>query len=443
MNFNNNGKEDFQSNVNKDRKFRRNKKIKIAVATFVGILVTLLIIQGVSLYRVFYKHSYADSGANKNPVDNLQYKNIDGIKNILLLSSDAREDSDSERPDSIMILTIDGNKNQIRTTSILRDSYVEIGQGYVNQKINHAYSLGGLELMIDVVQRNYDIKIDNYVVVNFECFKKVVDLVGGIDAEIKDYELDEVNEFILEYGTGGTEEDLLDEPGFYTLNGKQALSYARIRKVGNGDYERAERQRYILKELIKKAMKINPLKYQGFLEEILPYLKTDLKPGDILGVAYTIAKMGDFTVEGMQVPVEGTYDGYIVNEEKGWLLFFDQELNKEYMHSFIFDGIKKEYSGEDLNLNDSEFDFEVYYQNSYFEDVPPVNEEDIPEEDDMETVPELPEEEAPSIDEILPPLLEEEEEIIPEEPVAPDDFVNPEEPVAPENENANSLENEN
>ena len=55
--------------------------------------------------------------------------------------------------------------------------------------------------MINVIQRNFDIKIDNYAIVNFQCFKKVIDLIGGIEAEIKDYEVDELNEFILEYGT--------------------------------------------------------------------------------------------------------------------------------------------------------------------------------------------------------------------------------------------------
>ena len=124
----------------------------------------------------------------------------------------------------------------------MRDSYVNIdGRGM--DKINHAYAFGGPQLAVKTINSNYKLNIKDYVAVNFSTLPKLVDAVGGVDINIKDYELSELRDF----GINST--------GLQRLDGEQALMYARIRFVGNGDYERTERHRTILNSVFNKLMK--------------------------------------------------------------------------------------------------------------------------------------------------------------------------------------------
>lgn len=193
----------------------------------------------------------------------------DNVLNILLIGTDSKDNSSRGRSDSMILLSINKKTHDIVMTSIMRDIYVSI-PGKENNRINAAYAFGGPELLIDTVEQAFGIRIDNFVQVDFTSFEKVINAVGGVSIK--------VNEDEAEIIRG------IDSAGTYTLNGKQALTYARIRYVGNADFERTQRQRIVLEELLRKAKSLSLTKMYDFLNESLPLITTDLTQGQLFSL---------------------------------------------------------------------------------------------------------------------------------------------------------------
>ena len=137
----------------------------------------------------------------------------------------------------------------------MRDTYVYIpGRG--ENRINAAYAFGGPALAIRTVNENYNMDIQKYVTVDFFSLEKIIDELGGVDIYVKDYEVKPLNGIIRSLNNlnkGKKCSPLIEKPGMHRLNGRQAVAYARIRKVGNSDFERTDRQRAVLKSLIKEG----------------------------------------------------------------------------------------------------------------------------------------------------------------------------------------------
>ena len=114
------------------------------------------------------------------------------ITNIALFGLDARENEDVGRSDALMILTIDQRHGKLKITSILRDSEVNI-DGYGSDKITHAYAYGGPELAIKTLNQNYNLDIEDYVTVNFIQMAEIVDAFGGVEINVTDDEMTEIN----------------------------------------------------------------------------------------------------------------------------------------------------------------------------------------------------------------------------------------------------------
>ncbi|SHJ85172.1 transcriptional attenuator, LytR family [Clostridium amylolyticum] len=312
------------------------------------LLVFLLLISSFVGYYIyaFYRDSHVaqepntisniDEEKDENG-EKLNLQEVKGITNILLIGSDARPGDDTSRSDSIMILTIDNVHKKIKTTSVQRDSYVNI-PGHSQQKINGAFAYGGARLLEKTLELNFKLKIDNYVIINFDGFKNIIDAIGGIDVEIKDYEINEINKYILD--AGGSESDFIKKPGDQHLNGSQSLSFSRIRKVGNGTtYERDERQRLVVSKLVDKLKSTNPLKYPSILSSIFPYIKTNLGMSTILNLAYTTYSINNTNIESLSIPLEQISWGGVYGN-KGWVFIMDKEQNAKIMKEFIFDDKK-------------------------------------------------------------------------------------------------------
>ncbi|MGL5506585.1 MAG: LCP family protein, partial [Paraclostridium sp.] len=192
---------------------------------------------------------------NSTKLDSIEeILNTDKKINIALFGLDRRNEKEKARSDSIMIASIDINKQNIELVSLLRDTLVEI-DGYGKDKLNHAYAYGGAPLAIQTINDNFDLNIDKYIAVDFFSLAKVIDILGGVEVELKDYEAKQINNNLVELNSiEGLSEgsDYISGKGIKNLNGRQAVAYSRIRKEGNGDYQRTERQRNILKSLAKK-----------------------------------------------------------------------------------------------------------------------------------------------------------------------------------------------
>lgn len=196
--------------------------------------------------------------------------NSSDVRNILLIGSDTRNADERGRTDSMILLSINSTTKEITMTSFMRDMYVNIkgidadGNDIDTwSKLNAAYVYGGAELLMDTIEYNFDIAVDDYVYIDFLSFVDIVDAVGGIELDISDEEAEGMKPPMAEQNKllgnkKGT--DYLDKGGKKLhVNGNQALAYARLRYVGNADFQRTERQRTVITKIIEKAKSSDPL----------------------------------------------------------------------------------------------------------------------------------------------------------------------------------------
>ena len=228
------------------KKKRWSAKRKIIIST---IAVFALII-GILAYGYLYIKSKIYSEISiPNNIEDTEYKEVEGITNVLLIGTDGRTLDEAARADSIIIATLDNNNKNIRLTSLFRDTLVNI-PGHGEAKLNAAMAYGGVELLIETIKNTYGINLDKYIIINFWGFEAIIDQIGGLEFNVEDYMLNELNKYIGE-STGGNDCPVT-EAGERLLNGKQALSYARIRKGVGDEFARTDRQREVLVKVTEK-----------------------------------------------------------------------------------------------------------------------------------------------------------------------------------------------
>lgn len=312
----------------KQNKQRGNKKKKKKSVGFKILMVVLALL----IFAVAAALSYGFSIVNKmesvdlekddlgitSKEDLKKYKKADVIKNIALFGIDSEDGTG--RSDAIMIATIDSAHNKLKITSVMRDSFVNIPEHGMD-KINHAYAYGGPTLAIKTLNENFGLNIDEFASVNFDSLPTLVEAFGGVEITLNDAEA----VYVSGIGSGGT----------YTLNGEQALSYSRIRKVGN-DYERTERQRTVLTALFKKGLSMPKTSYTSMVNTIAPVLTTSLNTSDILGLATKVVTMGNGNLLQDRFPRD---EDIIPNDSTDGIYYmkFDIPSVKQKMQDYIFD----------------------------------------------------------------------------------------------------------
>lgn len=213
---------------------------------------------------------------------------LSNYRNIAILGVDARDMSSDEdvRSDAIVIASINKETNEIKLFSVYRDTMLDMGDDIGLDKITHAYAYGGPSQVLYVLNKNLDLNIKEVVVVNWKSVADTVDALGGLDIEIQESEIDEMNKYIEDtYNTIGGSDEKISSAGMQTLNGNQAVTYARIRKDAvTGDFRRNERMKIVVKATFEKAktMKIRSLK--KISKEILPEIKTNMSSADMMGM---------------------------------------------------------------------------------------------------------------------------------------------------------------
>ena len=280
------------------------KKIVILLAVLV-----ICIPASVFGYIYFKLNSIHDPNANNNLLDNINYKSEKGLSNILLVGTDGRTVDEVSRSDSMMILTVDGKNKSIKLTSLARDSYVDIpGRG--KQKLTHAYVYGGIDLLIETIENNFKIDIKDYVIVNFFSFMDIIDALNGVEVEVKESELKELNKYIeknynLNNNPNKGELEYIETAGTHRLNGYQALSFSRIRK-NDSAFERDRRQREVIEALIISLKELPITKYPNLIDTVLPYVKTNMSLSRILGLGAQVLGFGNFNIKQLEFPIDNS-----------------------------------------------------------------------------------------------------------------------------------------
>ena len=321
-------------------KKKSNKGLKRLVI-FLAILVIALPVFAFG-YIYFKLNSMYDSGANQEILSNLDYKSEKGIINILLAGTDGRPGEKNSRSDAMMILTVDNKNKSLKLTSLERDSYVNI-PGHGKQKLTHAYAYGGINLLTETIEDNFKVDIQNYAVVDFYSFMDIVDAIGGVTVNIKQSEIKELNKFIPEtYNWNKSNNkgsiEYIKSAGTQNLNGYQALAFSRIRK-NDSTTERDRRQREVIEGIMTSVKDLPITKYPQLLDTILPYIKTNMKPAQILSLGSKILSVGNFSIKQMNFPIDdGVHSTGGVYGNSGWVLRFD-ESTLDILHDFIFNNI--------------------------------------------------------------------------------------------------------
>ena len=210
-----------------------------------------------------------------------------GYLNVALFGVDSRDnelDGDT-RSDTIMIASLNRETMEVKIVSVYRDTLMEQKDGTLN-KANSAYSFGGPEDALAMLNKNLDLDIEHYVTVNFNALIDVIDAVGGIEIDVQEEEIS----YICGYATEimkvtGKESPGVTEPGLQTLNGVQATAYARIRYTAGDDFKRAERQRDVLTKIIEKLQGASLAQINKIIDEVFPEVSTNFTLTEILEYA--------------------------------------------------------------------------------------------------------------------------------------------------------------
>ncbi len=245
------------------------------------------------------------------------------IVNILLIGQDKRSgEEENSRSDSMIISTVNKKNNSVKLISLMRDMYVNIPD-YGYNKINAAYAFGGMDLLDKTVENNFLVNIDGCVEVDFSGFEKIIDKIGGVDIELnKDeaYYLSKVSGLKLTEGKN-------------RLNGEIALEYARIRYIGNNDYERTERQRNVLVSVFNEVKASNLKTLIDLANDIMPLITTNLTSTQILGLVTRVVLMDVSDIGTYRIPADGTFTPDTIYDMSVLVpdLTANRELIKEYM----------------------------------------------------------------------------------------------------------------
>lgn len=245
---------------------KKMKKVSIILSI---IIILLALIVFLLINKVYKKVSIENIVMNENTEENLK-----GYRNIVILGIDSDEDDyeGERRSDCIIIASLNNKTKEVKLVSVYRDTYL-----YVNNKgldkVNHAYAKGEEQCSINTLNENLDLDITEYVTINFEAVKEVVDSINGVEITVTDKEATQI--------TG------IEKGGTYTLNGSQALQYGRIRKIDN-DYARTERMRTVLIETFNKAKNIDKISLFSIVTKIMPHVQTNISTTEIMKIASSI-----------------------------------------------------------------------------------------------------------------------------------------------------------
>lgn len=212
---------------------------------------------------------------------------------IALFGIDTRESKvDMTQPgaghsDAIIIASINNSTKEVKLVSVYRDAFLETTTANpINRKVTEMYALGGPIGSIETLNKNLDLNITDYISVDFTALTKAIDAMGGVTINVKEKELNNLNHNLEEQNeVTGIYSEGVWSAGEQTLNGAQATAYARIRKVGNNDFERTQRQRAVIAAMVEKAKQSDIKTLTSVMDDVFPLIATTMEKTQMLSMA--------------------------------------------------------------------------------------------------------------------------------------------------------------
>lgn len=281
------------------------------------------------------------------------------IINLLVVGQSSRAGEEGKLADTMILASLNKYNNTLTLTSFLRDTYVDLpdyrdSRGTLHtcgwNKLTSCYALGyswdgpggAMKMMNDCLYNNFGVEVDYNVEIDFDCFIKLVDILGGVGIEVTQEEADYLNADTLFVPYGGI------NAGWVTLGGSEALSYARMRKAAgdnDSDIKRTARQRKLMDALFNNIRGMNLSQLTRIVNEILPMITTNMHPDKITEFLVEVAPMVPNLIfeKGGTCPVQDTYWSSWEETPDGamYVLAFDGGQNKKLMRQIT--------EGEGLN----------------------------------------------------------------------------------------------
>ena len=258
------------------------------------------------------------------------------IVNILLLGEEKIGSENARgRTDLIMIATLDTEQRTVKLTSIMRDILVAI-PGYSDDRINSVYSKGGIELLKEVIELNFEIVPDGYMLVDFDSFEQIINNLDGVTIELSAEEAEYLN--TTNYISNPAYRNVV--PGLNKMNGNQALGYCRVRHVPTmdnsyADFGRTSRQRVVLNALFEKVKTKNLFQLAIIADSCLPLIETDLTAAQISDYMEKAVESRITSFVQMRIPIDGSFRDATYNGITD-LIQINFPENIKALHEFIF-----------------------------------------------------------------------------------------------------------
>ncbi len=352
------------SQVNKVFKKKNTKGRVLRTVSLILSIIMLLFGTGmVYYYSVLDSLNFEDidhttptqsepNGTNAVKTDSLLANEY--VLNILLFGQDAHGDGENDygRSDTIILLSLDNLHKKIKLTSFQRDTYVYI-PGYGDGKLNSAFSLGGVPLSVKMIEANFGIQVDKYACVDFNSFRKIINVLGGVDMELSIEEIEYINAQIdvnnQEKYTDFLEIDYTQETQVVHLDGYQALWYARNRgadslggvssySFSGDDWDRTERQRKLLETIMLSLKEEASLAdIVEIVNEIGPLVTTNLKKSDITFLVSNCMTYLGYDMKEMSIPTEGNWSYGRTDDMQSVIVINDWDQVRYDLASFVYE----------------------------------------------------------------------------------------------------------
>lgn len=266
-----------------------------------------------------------------------EYIQAEPVKNYLLIGIDSRskyynDSGTGERSDVICVLSVDKTNGTMKLVSIPRDAYA-LFPGYEHfYKINASMSWNGPDLLLETVESILRIEIEGYAYVNFARMADIVDAVGGVYCSVTPGEASDANISIEEIGSS---DYIYDYGDSVWLDGTQAVAYARVRHVGNGVYERQERQTEVLRSILDQFMNLSASEKLQAIEVVLESIVTDIDQEEIEKMALEfLPSLTDPEIQYLQLPIDGCYNEGMYGDE--WSMRINWNAIVPYVQEFFY-----------------------------------------------------------------------------------------------------------
>ncbi|CAG9621423.1 LCP family protein [Sutcliffiella rhizosphaerae] len=291
-----------------EKKKRKGRRLKRVLFVFLTLFLAVVAYGGYVFFETFRaaNQAYTELDRDKSKYRDTQIEiNKDPFSVLIMGIEDYSTGGQNGRTDTLIVATLNPEEKTMKLLSIPRDTQVYYEHLGYYSKINHAHAYGGKEMTIEKVEELLEVPIDYFTTVNFEGFKNIIDIIGGVEVEVP---------FDFTENSDVDNSTLYFTEGKMQLSGEEALAYARMRKQDpRNDFGRNDRQKQIIQAAISNVLSPgNLFKVDDIAKEMGENVETNIRVTEGIGLSklyagFNSSNMENLTLEGADDTSTGTY----------------------------------------------------------------------------------------------------------------------------------------